>query len=43
MTRYLAGRDNAEVFLDGEPCRDVVECDDELGFVVRYKRTEARR
>lgn len=43
MTRYLAGRDNGEVFLDGEPCRDVVECDDELGFVIRYKRTEAGR
>ena len=43
MTRYLAVRDNAEVFLDGEPCRDVVECDDELGFVIRYKRTEAGR
>lgn len=43
MTRYLAGKDHCEVLLDGEPCTDVVECDDELGFVIRYKRTEAGR
>jgi hypothetical protein len=38
MTRYLAGRDTCDVFLDGGECFDVVECDDELGFVIRFKR-----
>lgn len=43
MTRYLAGKDYGVVFLDGELCADVEECDDELGFVIRHKRTEAGR
>jgi hypothetical protein len=43
MTRYIAGRDKVEVILNGQHCSDVIECDDELGFVIRYKRTEAGR
>lgn len=38
MTRYIASRDSGEVFLDGELCHNVVECDDELGFVIRFKQ-----
>jgi hypothetical protein len=43
MTRYLAGKDHGDVFLDGCECHDVVECDDELGFVIRCKRNDAGR
>lgn len=43
MTRYLAGKDHGDVYLDGCECHDVVECDDELGFVIRCKRTDTGR
>lgn len=42
MPRYHWSKDHNvdEVFLDGNPCDSVIECDTDEGWVLRYRKND---